>query len=260
MRLSLVNVATRLKPNTRWFQFSLRALFVVMTIFALWLGRTVSRVRNQIAVVTEVQQVGGSVWFENDQPKFKQFWQCSDRIPANAVEGPIWLRRLIGDDYFRNIVQIDFKDTPPNNFCEKDLERIAPRLGKLPMLETVRVESRRFSGTALASLAHSTSLKNLTVDGFPLTDEGMKHIGKLTNLETLNLTWTEVTDDGLAHITSLSNLRRLRLYSRNVTIRGIEIIISLPHLEELVLHDCEVTEDELATATQDRPKLKAGIY
>ena len=35
------------KPRRRWFQYSLRTLFVLVTVLCVWLGVTVERARKQ---------------------------------------------------------------------------------------------------------------------------------------------------------------------------------------------------------------------
>ena len=58
------------RSRRRLIQFTTKGLLVAVSIVALWLGRTVSRVRNQSEVVATVKEAGGAVFFENDQPRF----------------------------------------------------------------------------------------------------------------------------------------------------------------------------------------------
>ena len=52
------------KPRRRWFQFSLRTLFVLLTVLCVWLAVTVERVRKQREAVAAIEAVGGSVFYE----------------------------------------------------------------------------------------------------------------------------------------------------------------------------------------------------
>ena len=244
----------------RWTQFGLKGLFVAITLLGIWLGVMVGRARHQAAVVREVEGMGGTVWFEDDRAKFVQFWQNPDRIRSASSPGPEWLCRLLGDDYFRNVVQLDLGGGPARRLDTEKFEHLSIRLGRLPALQTLRLNSGQHDDAALTYLVRLTKLKNLTVDGFPLTDEDMRHLGRLTSLETLNLPWTEVTDDGLRHLGNLTRLRRLRLYSLAVTAQGIESITALPNLRELILYDCDVTEAELAESAEVHRGLQASIY
>ena len=42
-------------PKRRWFRFSLRTLFVVMTVFACWLGYEINWIRQRHIVVGDTQ-------------------------------------------------------------------------------------------------------------------------------------------------------------------------------------------------------------
>jgi len=47
-------------PKRRWFRYSLRTLFVVVTLFACWLGWNPSRIRERERVMKVVLSYGGS--------------------------------------------------------------------------------------------------------------------------------------------------------------------------------------------------------
>jgi hypothetical protein len=246
----------------RWIQFSLKGLLIATAILSLWLGRIVSQVHNQAVVVAEVQDAGGSVWFETDQCKFVDHWLTPDRIPSTAPAGPGWLRQAVGEEYFRNVVQIDFTAAPTNDVRPQDLIQLAPRLRKLPLLETIRLELGDAGDDTLVKIIESsnlTRLKNLYV-GSLVTDRGIKHISELSGLETLNLRYTEVTDDGASHLANLRHLHSLFLYSAKLTEQGIPTILALPNLKKLILYDCAITEEQLASLAQHHPNVDASVY
>jgi len=249
------------RSHRRWIQFTLKGLLIAVAVVALWLGRTVSRVRNQALVVADVQEAGGSVWFENDQPRFVEHWLTPDRIPSTTAAGPDWLRRWLGDDYFRNVVQIDFKASRQNRLELPNFEQLGPRLSKLPKLETIRFEIDS-PDEVLVEFAESSDisrLKDLYVDGL-VTDKGVKHIGGLSGLETLNLRYTEITDKGVIHLVNLKNLHSLFLYSSELTERGVATVLALPNLKRLILYDCAITEEELAALAKHHPDVNAEIH
>lgn len=250
------------RSHRRWIQFTLKGRLIAIAVLALWLGRTVSRVRNQALVVADVQEAGGSVWFETDQPRFVDHWLTPDRIRSTATAGPSWLRQAVGEEYFRNVVQIDFKVTPRSGSSAKDLVRIAPRWRKLPLLETLRLDLDYSDDNTLVRFIESsnlTRLKNLYVDSL-VTDKGLQLIGGLSGLETLNLRYTEVTDDGAIHLANLEHLHSLFLYSAELTEQGIASILALPNLKKLILYDCAISEERLGTLAEHYPGVDASIY
>jgi len=49
------------EPKRRWFSFSLRTMFVVVTLFGCWLGNELHRVRDRRAMAKEIERMGGEV-------------------------------------------------------------------------------------------------------------------------------------------------------------------------------------------------------
>jgi hypothetical protein len=241
----------------RWPQFGLRSLLIVMALFAAWLALTCSRVNNQAAVVREVQQCGGTVWFSDDEPRFVEFWQSPERTRSTELPGPKRLIELFGEEPFRSIVQIDFPRTAsaPNN-----VEQLAARFKRLPQLETLRISSQHVADAYLPELPKLSQLRNLTVDGFPISDDTMSLLGQCRQLETLCLPSTEVSDQGLSHLGKLNRLRCLKLYAFDVTMDGIRSLAESASLQELILYDCDVATSELEQIAAERPGLKANIY
>src|SRR6185437_11305871 len=88
----------------RYLTFSLRTLFVLTTVFAVWLGVVVNRAREQREAVKAIEALGGTVAYDWDEFPFDPF--ASDK--RHTPHGPAWLRWLIGDDYFQNAIAVDF--------------------------------------------------------------------------------------------------------------------------------------------------------
>lgn len=96
-------------------------------------------------------------------------------------------------------------------------------LKKLPylrVLDLARIEDTasqvvapppKFSDGDLVQLEPLTDLRELSLAGNPITDNGLAHIANLKNLEWLDLEETRVTDEGLARLKGLTKLKVLRL-------------------------------------------------
>jgi hypothetical protein len=61
----------------------------------------------------------------------------------------------------------------------------------------------------------------LELDGCAITDDGLRHLGRLKRLSDLSLSDTRVGDDGLSHLVGLRQLYRLQLDRTRVTDRGL---------------------------------------
>ena len=73
-----------MKPR-RWFRFSLRTMFVLLTVFGVWLGWEYRVVAERNAVRRFIEDHGGAFrTLDKNNPAYKP------RLP--------WVRRLLGDE------------------------------------------------------------------------------------------------------------------------------------------------------------------
>lgn len=74
------------RPRRTWFRFSLRSLFVLVTLVGVWLGYQMSIVRERQALLASIVARGGIVT-ETDP--------SAARMPD--IEDIPWYRRILGD-------------------------------------------------------------------------------------------------------------------------------------------------------------------
>ena len=222
------------KPKRRWFRFSLRMLLVVVTVLCVWLGFKVNAARRQREAVAAILKAGGSVNYtyelRQDAKRFPGPGFSMLLIVRNAsIPGPAWLRKLIGDDYFRTAVQVqialsdeDAAKATINEIANLPAIRCvalyargrncniqdsdqAP-LGQLKKLERLVLRNTRVSGVFLSQLSNPAGMLQLGMTGVvhDIDDTAMAQIGKMTNLKVLDLlNCSRVTDAGLAHLSKL---------------------------------------------------------
>ena len=99
----------------RVFRFSLASFLLAITIFCVWLGIQVNRVRRQESAVAWVEEAGGRVAYGYQRDK-KGDWTGHWDKGGNWVwdaepHGPKWLRELIGDEYSLTVVEVDLRGT-----------------------------------------------------------------------------------------------------------------------------------------------------
>lgn len=208
----------------RWYQFSLRSYLVVLLVLSVWIGVAADRARRQkraVEVITQLDtQHDGEVVFES------------------TTWAPGWLRRLLGDDYFRTAVEVSFYRTHGARIEDEDLQC----LEDLPDLKSVVVHRLPIGDAGVAHLSGLSKLERLELSRTNLTDAGMAHIAKLVNLRHLDISNTEVGDAGLRYLPSLSKLESLRLTSTNVTDDGLGPVGELKNLQELILPPAASTD------------------
>jgi hypothetical protein len=136
--------------------------------------------------------------------------------PGKRPMVPDWLRRAIGDEYFREVAHVSiFVDiqkgmaTGPNNLA-------------VPVDDLVMV------------LRTQPGIKTLQLGGPTLTDKGLESLADLTGVRELILWWaTEITDAGVAQLSRLRRLQLLDISLSRLTDEGVRSLAMLPELEEL---------------------------
>jgi hypothetical protein len=151
---SVINTASQTMRRPRYLTFSLRTFFILLTAFAVWLGVVVKRAREQREAVKTVRALGGSVVYDfqitgvpfdgaPDPPYALARFFHPDAEPP----GPLWLRRLIGDDYFQDVVAVNFL-SDAHRLTESEIQKALPCLMRLRRLKRVAYQ------TDLSEAAH----------------------------------------------------------------------------------------------------------
>jgi hypothetical protein len=107
-------------PRRHWSSFSLRTLFVVVTVFGIvigWLAWNVRIVRSRQLTRTWVIRQGGAVHFNGLMP-FHSWNPPAPTRARNADLDPSWVRRLLGDE------RVELLECP-RNFSTSELDQVA---------------------------------------------------------------------------------------------------------------------------------------
>ncbi|HEV2968530.1 MAG TPA: hypothetical protein VGY55_00995 [Pirellulales bacterium] len=154
-----------------------------------WLGRRLEQKRRETEIVAAIAKLGGVVEYDYQ------------RSPPGKPFGPDWLRRLLGENFFNDVVFVDF-------------QRVPIKVGDAD----------------LASVQELTTLKVLWLNGDKITDAGLDHVKGLIRLESLGLGGTMITDAGLLKLKGLTKLQDLSLGGTSVSFDGeVELQKALPN-------------------------------
>ncbi|QEG37130.1 leucine-rich repeat domain-containing protein [Bythopirellula goksoeyrii] len=205
----------RVKWHPR-IRFSLRALLLLVTFSSVWLAVQVHQAKRQVALVNTIQELGGEIRYDYQPHVMEDAWLTyqaeTSWLPPPKYEpsGPVWLRRLIGNEYFQTVVGIRFK-----------------KRGEI-------------SESAIEQIASQANLEELYLMRTGISDSDLQVIGQLKKLELLVIRDNQVTDEGLAYLHSLESLKQLNVINTSVTAVGVAKLKQyLPdcivHLEEPTL-------------------------
>ena len=106
-------------------------------------------------------------------------------------------------------------------------------------------------------LAHPISL---LLNDPQITDAGLEHLEQLTSLHVLFLDNSQVSDAGLERLKKLKNLRVLSLNNTQVSDVGVEHLCELPDLKTLNVENTQVTEAGIKKIRKTFPKCYIGWY
>lgn len=121
----------------RFLTFSLRTIFVLLTLFAVWLGFVVRRAHKQRDAVHAIEALGGAAIYDWQQDPPAGVFTAYPPPVAGQPPGPAWLRRMVGDDFFQNVSGVDFGS--PIAPTRIELSKAIPYLSRLPTLQRIRV-------------------------------------------------------------------------------------------------------------------------
>lgn len=172
----------------RWYQFSLRTLFIFMTLVAgiTWFGMKLGDARRQKEAIEAIRRLGGEVHFEYEYDSEVRMYINDEKIP-----GPAWARAVVGDDFFRTVSHVSFYNGHTASLDLKYLE-------DLPQLEYLDIRDLDVTDSGVEHLRNLSQLKTLWLDNSQVTDAGLRYLERLTLLKSLGLSDTHVTEAGVA--------------------------------------------------------------
>ena len=187
----------RAKPKGRRLAFSLKTLMLLVLPIAVWLGWVANKARQQRDAVAAIKQYGGFAYYDYE---FINGHVIRGREPCWA---PKWLRRLVGDEYFREA--IGYNSAPSWRKPSRSHARVMPYLRGLTGLRFLSIGLGQTSDAGLSNIRGLTKLEKLYLsDAGELTDAGLANLTGLWRLRILHIDGAKITDTGIAHLKGLT--------------------------------------------------------
>jgi hypothetical protein len=249
----------------RWLRYSLRTGLIVVTLLCVWLAFESIRARRQKAAVEQIAAHAGVAIFDYE------FDDKDQRIKDAQPPGPEWIRKAVGDDYFRKVKVVDLsygsrrRESGQAEVVDDDALAIFAHLtdvttveisnnqaitdkglvhlAGLKKLQTLYLYDTRVEGDGLRHIARLPALTSLHLGYTPLTDEGLRQVGQMTQLTWLPIHNTNITDDGLKYLAPLTDLETLQLRCTDISDAGLRHLEKLPALKSISLTNTNVTAE-----------------
>ena len=225
------------------FQFGIRSLLafcLASSIAASWLAVEIEQARRQNEAV---KAIGGRHYHDWE-------FDADGELRANPEPpAPIWLRNLLGVDFFSVVDSISFDTRTWNDRRQKSYflytdmtDARLEHLNEFAHLRALNLSCTNITDAGLERLRVLNGPASVGLDDTNITDAGLKCLADLHRLESLSLCDTPVTDAGLEHLKCLTNLTRLNLYNTEITDAGLERLKGLAKLRNLNVERTKVTD------------------
>jgi hypothetical protein len=168
--------------SRRRFRFSLRSFLLAVSAVCIVLGVGGARVYRQRAILHHVAKLGGA-WRYDDHGYYAR---RSPIMVPNSKASPYqvvkvvypppheknWLRKRVGDDWFAEVVAVDFIG---RQFDDADLAAVVPQLAQLAKLRELRLRETSVTHEGIVVLSQLTGLRRLNLNSTPvrIDDPGM---------------------------------------------------------------------------------------
>ena len=129
-------------------------------------------------------------------------------------------------------------------------------LHRLTGLCRVTLDGRPITNQGLAQLAGLTDLTALSLRRTRITDDGLQYLLRIPHLTYLDLSRTAVTDNGLKNLQESNQLATLILSHTTVSDAGLSRLHRLHRLKNLVIIETRVTDEGIDELTCALPKCK----
>jgi hypothetical protein len=253
----------------RWLRFSLKTIFVLVTLYCIWLAVIALRAHKQHRAVKRIQELHGAIAFAFELDADGN-WKQNPQPFVTA-----WIRNALGEDYFRRVAIINFDEgSDPTDDDLRVLENLADvqqltltnrkkitdaglsHLAGLKHLNVLVLNGTSVRGPGLRYLRGLQQMEGLAFSSTPLADDGLEHLAALTKLQWLHLNDTRVTDEGLRRLAGMKCLEDIQLVNTAVTDAGLKHVESLHRLKRILLRGTKTTHEGRAALQKALPNCR----
>ena len=247
-------------------RFGVRALLLLTTIIAVWLGIHLQRTKAQRQAVEAIRAYGGWIRYDYQFPKGTYGHNDFDGKALPRV--PVYLVQLLGVDFFQSVVQVSLNYSEDSGRRLENSNQSDSALQHLPSFPNLRVlllSEGQASDDGLKFVGQLKHLEYLYMwDVHNVSDVGIRHLANLRKLKYLHLSTSRITDESLAVFAGFRRLEGLSLQYNNFTDSGVMQLIGLSRLKSLwVCGDRDrrnaITDDVLIELERMTGLLELGI-
>jgi hypothetical protein len=145
-------------PKRRCLKFSLRTLFAVITIFAIWLGGRVHHAQQQKQAIAAIEAIDGYYYYDY------QYDPPETYDGLRSPPGPAWLWKLVDGNMFFDVAAVGLNSKPATDETMNKVRKLT-QLQQLDLADAAQVTDR-----GLQRLQELNRLNYLRLDGTSISD------------------------------------------------------------------------------------------
>lgn len=260
------HMETYVKTKKHLLRFSMKTLFMVVSLIAVFVNHWVGRARDRKEAAEYFLSRAETEYFWSRSKvtiTFKSY-RRDESFYGWPRRVPVWLSELVGDQHLDDICRIELYESN-----DEDLRRLAMvdglrELGVFDVRESCADmawlrplnELEHFSYDRWESTKPSDDqwrvcfkrlprLRELSISRNAITDEGTRHLAALVHLESLDLSGNAISTAGVRHLDTLPNLKYLTLIGTKIDNGAIGYFAKHRSLKRLSINCCPyLTDDE----------------
>jgi len=141
-----------------------RVVLVTTAVVTSWLGWHVHQHNQRVHHIRQLSSFGGGVKYSYEMDAAGNYCR------GNHPDAPNWLRGLIGDEYFGDVVCVDFSST---GLRDSDLAQVTNSLAGIGPVQWVDLRDTQVTDAGLAYLHSLQGLKGVWLFRAPVTSAGL---------------------------------------------------------------------------------------
>jgi len=218
--------AQTIPRRSRWLQFSLRGLIVLMALVAVgmaWVSYWQHRIHRQRVAIAQVRQLQNRIEKDLGSEIYRP-------IELEFNKTPWWLR-LGGEPTIPVTTGVNLGVYRGTRILDSDLQMLVA----FPYLMKVNVENSGVGGEGLSWVRPLQRMEMLNLSRTKVTDEDLQAVGELPALRRLILDELQLNGSGITNLANNSQLELLSLCDVPLRAEHIDHLNQLHALEELEL-------------------------
>jgi hypothetical protein len=212
------------------------------------------------SIIQEIRHNGWWIMNEKELAEYRSTEIPENYDPNVAIFLSLSHREEINNEWLKKIGKLtDLTDLHIDATNITD-DGISELIG-LTKLKTLNLRKTRITNKSLKTISQLKSLENLWLNEIALNGQDLQLLGSLENLDSLFLGngigsgRADINDNDIEFLFNKESIKSLSLEDTNISSKSFGLFNSLPNLWYLVVTNTNITETEIISFKEQKPKM-----